>query len=132
VFQRLFIWPLFAALMGFALGGSVFWGLYGPKTTIEQVSQPAEHQTAKYEAKSKKHETDEALAWYTFWLMVFTGILAVATVGLGAATVGLYLTGEKQAKIAMLAGSDSFGKPANLSPSREYRPTQRCSVPRPL
>jgi hypothetical protein len=98
------VWPLFAAIMGFALGGSVFWALYGPNATIQHVSQDAEHQSTDHEAKSKKEETDEALAYYTLWLMVFTGILAAATLGLGVATFGLYVTGEKQiannAKIA--------------------------------
>jgi hypothetical protein len=46
-----------------------------------------------------KEDNDSALADYTLWLMIFTGMLAVATIGLGAATVGLYLTGEKQVKI---------------------------------
>lgn len=96
LFPRVFIWPLFAALMGFALGGSVFWGFYGPNATIQHLTQTAEHHSAESEPKSKKEETDEALAYYTLWLMIFTGILAFATVGLGAATVGLYLTGEKQ------------------------------------
>jgi hypothetical protein len=91
VYQRWLVWPLFAAVMGFALGGSVFWGLYGPNTTIKQVTQSAEHHTADHDAKSKKEETDEALARYTLWLMVFTGVLAVATIGLGGATLGLFL-----------------------------------------
>ena len=93
------MWPLFAAIMGFALGSSVFWGLYGPNTTIEQADAAYEQKAAKHEAKSKKEETDEALAWYTLWLMGFTGVLAFATIGLGVATVGLYLTGEKQIRL---------------------------------
>jgi hypothetical protein len=48
------MWPLFAAIMGFALGGSVFWGLYGPNTTIEQANAAHEQKAAKYEAKKKK------------------------------------------------------------------------------
>src|SRR3954454_12673794 len=96
--QRWIVWALFAAIMGFALGGSVFWGLYGPNTTIERLSQAAEHDPTNHEAKSKKEEIDEALANYTLWLMVFTAVLAFATVALGGATFGLYLTGEKQIK----------------------------------
>jgi hypothetical protein len=96
VFQKLFVWPLFAAIMGFALGGSFVFGLYGPQATAQQISKNAEHHAAEQDAKSKKENTDEALAYYTLWLMVFTGILAVATVGLGGATLGLYFTGEKQ------------------------------------
>jgi hypothetical protein len=98
VLQRWLFWPLFAAIMGFALGGSVFWGLYGPNTTIEQADAAYEQRTSQHEAKSKKEETDEALARYTFWLTGFTGVLALATIGLGSATLGLYLTGEKQVR----------------------------------
>lgn len=39
-------------------------------------------------------------AYFTIWLVAFTAVLAVSTIGLGAATIGLYLTGEKQAKLA--------------------------------
>jgi hypothetical protein len=108
LFQRLFIWPLFAALMGFAIGGSVFWGLYGPNMPIQDISKSAENHATKHEAKSKKEESDEALAYYTLWLMVFTGVLAFATVGLGVATIGLYFTGEKQIKIGMRASLRQF------------------------
>jgi len=82
--------------------------LYRPNATIQHAAHPAEQHATNQETKSKKDETDEALAYYTLWLMVFTGILAFATIGLGAATVGLYLTGEKQAKIAKLAGLRQF------------------------
>lgn len=94
--------------MGFALGGSLFWGLYGPNTTIEHVSTSYEQDSTQYETPTEKEKADEALARYTFWLTLFTGILALATIGLGIATVGLYLTGEKQAKIAKLAGLRQF------------------------
>lgn len=104
---RWLVWPLFAAIMGFALGGSVFWGLYGPNSAIQQVSQATEHQPTDHEAKSKKEETDEALAYYTLWLMVFTGVLAAATLGLGGATFGLYLTGEKQIGLIQQQAADT-------------------------
>lgn len=86
----------------------MFWGLYGPNATIGQIAQPAEHQATDHETKSKKEETDEALAYYTLWLMAFTGVLAFATIGLGGATLGLYITGEKQVKIAKLSGLRQF------------------------
>ncbi|WP_441236611.1 hypothetical protein [Bradyrhizobium sp. 930_D9_N1_4] len=98
MYQRWIVWILFASIMGFASGGSVFWGLYGPNATIERVSEVTEHPTSHHEAKSKKEETDEALAYYTLWLTVFTGVLAFATIALGGATFGLYFTGEKQIK----------------------------------
>ncbi|MGY3493930.1 hypothetical protein [Bradyrhizobium sp. USDA 4502] len=100
VVPRWLVGPIVAFTLGFALGGSVFWGLYGPNTTIERVSQASEHSSTDHEPKSKKEETDEALARYTLWLMIFTGILAVATIGLGGATLGLYFTGEKQIAVS--------------------------------
>jgi hypothetical protein len=46
-----------------------------------------------------ENESEKALVEYTFWLMLFTGVLALATVGLGSATVGLYFTGQQQIDI---------------------------------
>jgi hypothetical protein len=50
--------------------------------------------------KTKKEQTDEAIALYTKLLAIFTGVLAFATVGLGIATLGLYLAGERQLRLA--------------------------------
>jgi hypothetical protein len=108
VLPRWLIWPIFALVMGFAIGGSVFWGLYGPNTTIEQADTAAKKQPAKHSATEEKEKADEALARYTFWLTLFTGVLAFATICLGVATVGLYLTGEKQAMIAKLTSLRQF------------------------
>jgi hypothetical protein len=98
------IWPLYAALMGFALGASFFFGLYGRPTTESSTATQHEHRTASETTKSKKDESDEALAYYTLWLMAFTGVLAFATVGLGIATILLYGTGEKQFRYAIRSG----------------------------
>jgi hypothetical protein len=77
---------LVGLVLGFCVGGTAFWGV-------------THYQTQIAHASTEKEKTDEALAEYTLWLMAFTGILAVATIGLGTATVGLYLTGEKQVAI---------------------------------
>ena len=98
------IWPLYAGLMGFALGASFFFGMYGRNVTESSLAAKHEQEAANETAKSKKEEADEALAYYTLWLMGFTGVLAFATIGLGIATVGLYFTGEKQLKAVMRAG----------------------------
>jgi hypothetical protein len=95
------IWPLYAGLMGFFLGASFFFGLYGRNVTESSIAAQDKQQSSSDEAKSKKEETDEALAYYTLWLMAFTGMLAAATVGLGIATVLLYVTGEKQFRFAV-------------------------------
>jgi hypothetical protein len=108
MYQRWIVWTLFASVMGFALGGSAFWGLYGPNITIQRASQAAEHDPSHHEAKSKKEETDEAIAYYTLWLTVFTSVLAFATIALGGATFGLYLTGEKQIKFLRESSEAQF------------------------
>jgi len=87
--------------MGFALGASFFFGMYGRNVTESGVATQHEQRPANETAKSKKEESDEALAYYTLWLMVFPGVLAFATVGLGVATMFLYATGEKQFRFAV-------------------------------
>jgi hypothetical protein len=72
---RFMVWIALVASLSAALAGSYGWSL----ASVHESS-----------------ETEKLLADYTFWLMLFTAILAVATIGLGIATVGLYLTGEKQ------------------------------------
>jgi hypothetical protein len=87
--------------MGFMLGASFFFGMCGRNVTEGTPTAQHEQQAPNEAAKSKKDETDEAIAFYTLWLMAFTGILAFATIGLGGATVLLYATGEKQFKFSM-------------------------------
>jgi hypothetical protein len=59
--------------------------------TAQKESQP--------NPEAPKESTEEAIARYNKWLTVFTGILAIATTGLGIATVGLYFAGERQLKL---------------------------------
>lgn len=87
--------------MGFALGASFFFGMYGRNVTESGITAHHEQKAANETTKSKKDEADEAIAFYTLWLMAFTGILAIATIGLGGATLLLYLTGEKQFRFAI-------------------------------
>jgi hypothetical protein len=65
------------------------------QTVIQYSGTTAEHRSA-----SDQEKTDEALARYTWWLTFFTGILAFAPIGLGISTLGLYLAGERQLKLA--------------------------------
>jgi hypothetical protein len=97
----LIVWIVYAGVMGFAVGGS-FVAAY--QTTLPQ------HETSTYSEQNAGNQTakekaDEALARYTWWLTVFTGIMAFATVGLGIATVGLYSTGEQQIAIGIKAAN---------------------------
>ena len=52
------------------------------------------------DAESPKESAEEAIARYNRWLTIFTAILAVATVGLGFATVGLYRVSQRQLRHA--------------------------------
>jgi hypothetical protein len=112
--------------MGFAIGGSAFWGLYGPNTTVEQANANYEQRAASHEAATEKEKADEALARYTFWLTFFTGVLAFATVGLGVATIGLYLAGEKQIAVGRQS-ADAAKKSADAS-LVALRPWISCKV----
>jgi hypothetical protein len=55
-------------------------------------NEPADH------SKGEKESTDAALARYTYWLMAFTGLLALATIALAVATVGLWNYAAEQAR----------------------------------
>ena len=66
--------------------------------SIEQSAQP--HKYYASNAQSQKESAEEAIARYNWWLTLFTAILAVATVGLGSATVGLYFAGRNQLQLA--------------------------------
>jgi len=98
------VWPVYFCLMGFVLGASFFFALYGRNVTDSEIAPQEKHYTSAEKAEPNKQETDAALAYYTRWLMVFTGVLAFATVGLGIGTLMLYATGEKQFKFAIRAG----------------------------
>jgi hypothetical protein len=83
-------------LIGF--GAEVWRASNTPNPKINQSSSTKKKNDTNAEAQ--KETAEEAIARYNKWLVVFTGVLAIATVGLGIATVGLYLTGEKQIRIA--------------------------------
>lgn len=100
--NRLLIsWIVYAGVMGFALGGS-FVSAYFMPPPQHQEGTGTENSASEQNAKEK---TDEALARYTLWLTIFTGVMAFATIGLGIATVGLYATGEKQIEVALKAAN---------------------------
>jgi hypothetical protein len=72
-----------------------------PKPQTHQ--SPTQNSATKNEPKTdsktieERHQvTEEAIAYYTKWLMFFTAILAIATVGLGAATVGQLRLGRAE------------------------------------
>jgi hypothetical protein len=66
-------------------------------TPHEPINQSATSQPErKADNEARKERPDEAIARYNWWLTLFTAVLAVATVVLGLATVGLYVAGERQ------------------------------------
>jgi hypothetical protein len=68
-----------------------------PPSSINQNAGGQKGGEAKPE--TSKESTDEAIARYNKWLTIFTAVLAIATIGLGTATVGLYFASERQIEI---------------------------------
>jgi len=91
------LWMVFAAVMGFAVGGVFVYALLAPQATIDQGCSEGESTGSNCDSPEKRHEAAEAaISYYTKWLMSFTGAMAVATIILGIATILLYLSSEKQ------------------------------------
>jgi hypothetical protein len=57
--------------MGFALGASFFFGLYGRNVMGSSMAAHHEQQATNETTQSQKKDADEAIAFYTLWLMVF-------------------------------------------------------------
>src|ERR1700730_12646288 len=131
---------LFAALMGFGLGGSFVWGvLYVPPQQHAANNQQAEGASAQKEYKHGFWEkaSDDPVAYFTLWLVGFTGVLAVSTIGLWIVTwrasasqardmKASIAASEKSADIArdaMVAGERAFVFPMGIAPFWELDPT---------
>jgi hypothetical protein len=100
--RRLLIgWIVYAGIVGFALGGS-FISAYLMPPPQHQGDTDNDHSAAE---QNSKQETDKALARYTWWLTAFTGVLALATIALCIATIGLYVAGEKHIEVALKAAN---------------------------
>jgi len=69
-------------------------------STIQYQRATTDHQRTQKDTVKEGEKAEEALARYTYWLMIFTGVLAFATVALGVATLGLYFAGERQLRLA--------------------------------
>lgn len=99
--QRWLYLPLFAAIMGFALGGSFVAGYLFPQTQQQQSPAANKNDPAQRPSIEERHQaTEEAIALYNKVLAWFTGILAIATIVLGGATVALYFANERQIALA--------------------------------
>jgi len=110
VFQRLFFWPLFAAIMGFALGGSVAWGImYVPPHYHAADNQQANEHPAQQENKNGFWEKagDDPVAYFTLWLVGFTGVLAISTIGLWIVTWRASVSQARDMKASIIAAEKS-------------------------
>src|SRR5262249_25348695 len=58
------------------------------------------HPTIQQHSATTEENENAKLTLYTYWLTFFTAVLALATIGLGGATIGLYFAGERQLKLA--------------------------------
>lgn len=87
VFQRWLFWPLFAAIIGFAIGGSFVWAIDHPNDQqhISQANPAADtngdqNQPSKTFGKALSiiwdRTWDDPVAFYTFVLAIFTALLA--------------------------------------------------------
>src|ERR1051325_6602593 len=85
------------AVLALVLFGWIAWSY--TSYVISSQSPPA-HEQYSTDPDAQKHRTDEAIARYTLGVMIFTGILAIATVGLGIATGALYYAGVSQLNLA--------------------------------
>ena len=83
--------------MGFALGGTFVAGYLYTPISQQQKSNAVDTDRSNIQSiEEQQMVTEEAIARYNKGLMVFTGILAIATIVLGGATIALYLGSEKQ------------------------------------
>lgn len=125
MFQRWLVWLLFAAIMGFALGGSFAWKImYTPPSqhasNNQEVEQPAEHHDHKNGFWEKA--SDDPVAYFTLWLVGFTGVLAVSTIGLWIVTwrASASQARDMQESIAAAKDSADIARTSLISTQRAY------------
>jgi hypothetical protein len=89
-----------AALFVIGFGVETWRASNTPHVPIYQSATKQKERTTN--AESPKESAEEAIVRYNKWLTIFTAILAIATVGLGFATIGLYSVSQGQLKHAEL------------------------------
>lgn len=109
------VWPLFAAIMGFALGGSFVWGLQETKPNYQTDPTKAERQhiesnasRTKTVANEQPHEGGQKGKWYdtflnhtpNWFVAIFTALLTFVTYRLVSSTNKLWEAGERQIELA--------------------------------
>jgi hypothetical protein len=90
VLPRWVLWPLFAAVVGFAAGGSVAWSVDQPNYKLQitasdtqTASNPDQHEPAKTLGERFSviwnRTWEDPVAFYTFILGIFTALLAIVS-----------------------------------------------------
>jgi hypothetical protein len=107
------VWPLFAALMGFAFGGSIVWGIMysPPQHHAANNHQADEHPAAKISDDHPKVESlwvpTDSVGLYTLVLAVLTGVLAASTIGLWIVTWRASASQARDMKASIAASEKS-------------------------
>ncbi len=90
--------------MGFALGGSVFWGIYGPNAALPHATQSADNHATSNEARPQKEESasmfDSSPEAADFWFNFFNGTLVLGAFLVAIGTAGAIKTGTVKEKFA--------------------------------
>jgi hypothetical protein len=111
--------------MGFALGGSFVWGvMYSPPHQNAPQNQQAESHSSEKEHKDGFWEKagDDPVAYFTLWLVGFTGVLAISTIGLWIVTWRASVSQARDMQESILAAKDStdIARTSLISTQRAY------------
>jgi hypothetical protein len=94
--------PLFAACMGFTVGGSFVWGIDHPNEK-QRIGTPETITASSRDQVPESKTTDERLANYTLWLAILTGCL----VAVSAIQGGFLYRADKTARLTAEAAKQS-------------------------
>lgn len=72
-----------AACIAAPFGMAIWTASHPPQSPGQRTASKNNKRTATKTIEERHEATEEAIATYTLWLMAFTGILAIATAGLG-------------------------------------------------
>ncbi len=128
--RRFLILPLWAAIMGFVLGGTFVAGYLYTPISQQQKGNAVDTYGSNAQSIEERHQaTEEAIARYNKWLMFFTAILAIATIILGGATVALYFGSERQFELSERAFVSLDGFITELTTAADAKRVPRDRLP---
>jgi hypothetical protein len=125
VLNKRLVWPLFALVMGFFLGGSLVWGIMyvPPQQHTADNNQASDHPPEKVHKGGFWEKTiDDPVAYFTLWLVGFTGVLAVSTIGLWIVTwrASVSQARDMKASIAAAEKSGEIARDAMIAGERAF------------